>query len=400
MLPLLLLLLAALPDAMFAPVLKTILVDRYDVGLEQAFWFMSVNLLGILLVVPLLPWLRRVVRPVSLIVLAALVNGLIYAVMALPLGLVPTLCLRALEGAPDLVVLAGVLAMIGRDDDAMAPGHRGLRFGLAGTTLMMALVLGLLIGGLLSRHGAGIVFGVAAAECMLLAVLAFAIRPLLPVPPPAERATRISRGDPRYPIWPAMLMGFADRGLGGALTRAGALYMVTTLGYTERLSSSLLAMTLFLLAICSGPMGFMADRFGVLRVRVAAAAVYGLCFMGLSLSATLPMGWVVAMLCLMGVAGGGLVPTSYAIGFRHGSGSVDMGLLQASGQWGYFAAMALGGLVVGSQTGEATEAAESMSAAAWSMLLVVYALVYLAINIVAVLGVQRRFGGASGTGST
>ena len=56
--------------------------------------------------------------------------------------------------------------------------------------------------------------------------------------------------------------------------------------------------------------------------------------------------------------------------------------------------------MVGSQTGEATGAAESMSAAAWSMLLVVYALVYLAINLVAVLGVQRRFGGASGTGST
>ena len=74
-----------------------------------------------------------------------------------------------------------------------------------------------------------------------------------------------------------------------------------------------------------------------------------------------------------------------------------MGLLQASGQWGYFAAMALGGLVVGSQTGEA---AESMSAASWSMLLVVYALVYLALNLVAVLGVQRRFGGATGIEST
>lgn len=396
-LPMLLLLLAALPDAMFAPVLKTILVDRYDVGLEQAFWFMSVNLAGILLVVPLLPALRRAVPPVRLIVLAAVANGVLYALMALPLGLVPTLCLRALEGGPDLLVLAGVLSMIGREDGAIGAGHRGLRFGLAGSILMIALVCGLLVGGFLSRHGAGVVFGVAAIECLLLAVVAFAFRRVLPVATPVERS---AGGTGRYPIWPAMLMGFADRGLAGALTLAGSLYMVTSLGYTERLAGSLLAMNLFLLAICSGLLGIMADQFGVLRVRVVSAAVYGLCFIGLSLSAAMPMGWLVAMLCLMGVAGGGLVPTSYAIAYRHGSGSVDMGLLQAAGQWGYFAAIAIGGLVVGTHADELSPVVESMSAASWSLLLVVYGLVYLGLNAVAVLGVLRRIGAASGTGPT
>ena len=74
---LVMLLLAALPDAMFAPVLKTILVDRYGVGEESTFWFMSANLLGIILVLPVLPWLRRRIAPATLIAIAAICNGIL-----------------------------------------------------------------------------------------------------------------------------------------------------------------------------------------------------------------------------------------------------------------------------------------------------------------------------------
>ena len=43
-----LLLLSALPDAMVAPVLRQLLVDRYGVSDGAAHMFMSVNLLGAL----------------------------------------------------------------------------------------------------------------------------------------------------------------------------------------------------------------------------------------------------------------------------------------------------------------------------------------------------------------
>ena len=381
---LVLLLLAVLPDAMFAPVLKSILVDRYEVGEASAFWFMSVNLLGIILVLPALPWLRRRMAPAILIAIAAICNGILYAVMALPIGLVGTLCVRGLEGAPDLVALAAVLSLVSRGSEVRGDDNRGLRFGLAGTTMMMALVLGLLIGGLSSGSGPGVIFGIAAGECLLLAIVSITLSGFLPAthasPLPVDQDTAS-----RYPVWPAMLFMFTDRGLGGALSIAGALYMQSILDLSPRLTSSLLAMTILLLAICNGPLGFLADRFGALRIRVIAAAGYGICFMGLALSDVMPMGWLIVMLCLMGLAGAGLIPTALSLGARHGGGTTDMGLLQAAGQWGFFAASALGGLVLHLKSGE-----EPLSASSWAILFVTYAAIYLVLNLVGVLGIGWR----------
>jgi len=383
---LVMLLLAAMPDAMFAPVLKTILVDRYGVGEASAFWFMSVNLLGIILVLPALPWLRRRMSPALLIAVAAICNGILYGVMALPIGLVGTLCVRGLEGAPDLVSLAAVLSLVSRGSEVRGDVNRGLRFGLAGTTMMVALVLGLLIGGLSSQGGPVAVFGIAAGECLLLAIVAITMSGFLPAihasPLPVDLDTAR-----RYPVWPAMLFMFADRGLGGALSVAGALYMQSILDLSPRLTTSLLAMTILLLAICNGPLGFLADRFGSLRIRVIAAAGYGCCFMGIALSDVMPLGWLIAMLSLMGLAGAGLIPTALSLGARHGGGTTDMGLLQAAGQWGFFAASALGGLVLHLNPGE-----EPLSASSWAILIVTYAAIYLALNVVGVLGIGwRRF---------
>ncbi|MDG1898354.1 MAG: hypothetical protein P8I74_00660, partial [Phycisphaerales bacterium] len=148
---LVMLLLAALPDAMFAPALNTILVDRYGVPIENGFWFMSVNLAGMLLVLPLLPWLRRTMAPAMLIALAGITNGVLYGLMALPIGLPATLVLRGLEGAPDLVSLAVVLSLLGQAGQSRTGS--GLRFGLAGTTMMFALFVGLIIGGFSSGSG-------------------------------------------------------------------------------------------------------------------------------------------------------------------------------------------------------------------------------------------------------
>lgn len=382
---LVMLLLAALPDAMFAPVLKTILVDRYGVGEEATFWFMSVNLLGIILVLPVLPWLRRRIAPATLIAIAAICNGILYGVMALPIGLVGTLWVRGFEGAPDLVALAAVLSLVSRGNESPQDDNRSLRFGLAGTTMMLGLFLGLLIGGLASGGGANVIFSIAAGECLLLAVVALAMSGSLPAT--VRAAPRLD--DPvaarRYPVWPSMLFMFTDRGLGAALTVAGALYMQSILDLSPRLVSSLLAMTILLLAICNGPLGFLADRFGALRIRVIAAAGYGLCFMGLALSNVMPMGWLIAMMCLMGLAGAGLFPTALSLGARHGGGATDMGLLQAAGQWGFFAASALGGLVLHLKSGE-----EPLSPSSWTILFVAYAAVYLVLNVVGVLGICWR----------
>lgn len=398
---LVMLLLAALPDAMFAPALNTILVDRYEVAIEHGFWFMSINLVGMLLVLPLLPRLRRAVSPAMLIAVAGLANGVLYGLMSLPIGLPATLVLRALEGAPDLVSLAVVLTLLG--GSGQSDSGSGLRFGLAGTTMMLALFVGLIVGGFASGGGEDAaaplrVFMIATVECVLLAVVAFAARHRLPGSGDVLKASERVKRDRKYPVWPAMVFMFSDRGLAGVLSVAGALYMETQLELSPRLTSSLLAMTVLLLAICNGPLGFLADNFGLLRIRAMAVAGYGLCFMGIALSTIMPMGWLVAMMGVMGLAGAGLIPTAFTLGSRHGSGATDMGLLQTAGQWGYFAAIAICGWLVSGK-----ENVEAMEGSTWNLIFVLFGLAYLVLNAIAMLGiVWRRIArpSLSGSGST
>ena len=385
---LVMLLLAALPDAMFAPALNTILVDRYGVPIENGFWFMSVNLAGMLLVLPLLPWLRRTMTPAMLIALAGITNGVLYGLMALPIGLPATLVLRGLEGAPDLVSLAVVLSLLGQTGQSRSGS--GLRFGLAGTTMMFALFVGLIIGGFSSGSGedAGAplrIFLIASVECGLLAVVAVAARRLFPRTAEVIQRTERAERDRKYPVWPAMVFMFSDRGLAGVLSVAGALYMETILDFSPRLTSSLLAMTVLLLAICNGPLGFLADNFGLLRIRAISAAGYGLCFMGIALSAWMPMGWIVAMMGFMGLAGAGLIPTAFSLGSRHGGGATDMGLLQTAGQWGYFAAIAICGVLV-----SASESDKGIAAEDWSLIFLVFGIAYLVLNLIAMVGISWR----------
>jgi MFS family permease len=384
----LMLLLATTPDAMFPPVLKVLLVERYEVGVGSAFWFMAVNMVGVLAVLPVLPWLRRVMSPGRLIALAAVINGVCYWLMSLPLGLEWTLCVRAFEGAPDMVVLASLLALVGRSGDE---DRRGFRFGLAGTVMMLGLVIGLLSGGIFGERFPSGVFVVGAIECGVLAMIAVAIRHRLP-----QRGVQVGhpvdvhRLHRRYPIWPAMLMYFCDRGLGGALTIAGAVYVTFELGMSSSMAGRLPAITLFLMVIFNGPVGWLADRVGLLRVRVVAFPLYGLAFLGLSLGDSLGLGWLYLMFILMGCAGAGLIPTSLALGARAGGGATDMGLLQTSGQFGYFIAIVASGLWVAGMPGPISNDSGVRSDLDWSLLFIVFGLAYIGLNMVAILGVVWR----------
>ena len=344
------LLLGTMPDAMFPPVLNALLLERYDVGVSSAFWFMSVNMAGVLAVLPFLPMLRRRLSPAVLIATGAVLNGLCYWLMSLPLGLGWTLAVRSIEGAPDMVVLAGVLALIARSG---AEEQRGFRFGLAGTVMLLGLAMGIISGGIFGERFPSGVFVVGAIECAVLAIVAISLRSVLP-----ERGVEIVKTDERtrlrrrYPVWPAMLMLFADRGIAGALTVGGAVFLTYQLGLSTSTAGILPAIPLLLMAMFNGPAGWLADRIGLLKVRIVACVFYGMSFLGLAVGDELGLLWLYAMFAVMGLAGAGLIPTSFALGSRAGGGTADMGLLQSAGQLGYFAAIVISGLVLTGRPGE------------------------------------------------
>ena len=113
--------------------------------------------------------LRRCLSPAVLIATGAVLNGLCYWLMSLPLGLGWTLAVRSVEGAPDMVVLAGVLALIARSG---AQEQRGFRFGLAGTVMLLGLAMGIISGGIFGERFPSGVFVVGAIECAVLAIVA------------------------------------------------------------------------------------------------------------------------------------------------------------------------------------------------------------------------------------
>lgn len=131
--------LCALPDAMVVPVLRQLMVERYGVTIGAAHAFMWVNLVGAMVCVRFLKGRQHRLGDRGLLVAAAFLNGGLLAAMALPIGFGPTLALRALEGAADLIVYAilfNLIAQLG------SPSTRGRRMGMAATRPGSALSRG------------------------------------------------------------------------------------------------------------------------------------------------------------------------------------------------------------------------------------------------------------------
>lgn len=330
---LLLILLSALPDAMLVPVLRDLLVERYGASAEAAQAFLAVNLLGAGLAVPLVQWLRRRWPAWTVAAVGAIADAALLGLMWLPIGFVPTLLVRCVEGIADVATFAALFQLLG------AVGGRGSawRMGVGASLLVGGLGVGAVVGGAAvkaSAAGPTIAFVIGSACCLLTGVGAFlGARVLDRVEPGAEVETSAAQGRP--PLWPTLLMAASDRATGAALTAVFASFLAKNLGYDPAERGRLVGLPLLLMAIGAAPAGWIADRFGMLRVRTGAALVYGASFalvawLGFSSAA------LSAVLLVLGVAAAPLLPASLAMAVRSGHGSGGLAAFRAAGDGGYF----------------------------------------------------------------
>ena len=147
---LVLILLSALPDAMLAVVLRDLFVERYGVPAEAAQMFLAVNLLGAGLAVPLVRWLRRRCAAWSIAASGALADAALLGLMWLPIGFVPTLGARLLEGVADVATFAALFQILGEVGGRPA----AWRMGVGATMLVGGLGGGAAIGGVMVRASA------------------------------------------------------------------------------------------------------------------------------------------------------------------------------------------------------------------------------------------------------
>ena len=366
----LLLLLSAMPDTMAAPVLKEMFVDRYGATVRQAQFFMAINLLGAVAAVPLLVWARRRVGPIWLLVAGSLADAALLGVLAAPIGLWPSLAVRAAEGVTDVVVFASLFDLVRRNSGSHAA--RGL--GAASTPLLLGLGFGAVAGGIAAHRvsegatdaAAGgdvalAVFGVSAFAGLLVAIGSLVFRRALggiAVVEP-DSGPRAASGEthaelvphgplddrPRPLAW-SCAMAFFDRATGGLITTTLPLVLAGFLGYSQQQRGWLIGLPLLLMAVCTGPAGALCDRFGSLRVRLLAGVVYAVAFAVIPFAASNQAAMAVVMFAV-GISAGALFSSSLAIAAETGGSTVALGSFRAAGDVGFFAGTMLSIILVG-----------------------------------------------------
>ncbi len=329
-----LLFLSALPDAMVVPILRQLLVERYGVSVGAAHAFMSVNLIGALAGIGLVVFIRRRCNLVNSIVIAALANASLLAMMAVPIGFVPTLVLRCVEGAADLTVYAVLFAFIAQ---AGSPSTRGRRMGAAATAMMLGIASGLGVGGIIGGQTAVLCLWAGALACVIVAAAAgLTLRPnrghgtgL------SSRYTTAEGGVDSRPIWRPLAMMFSDRFVAALLATTVPLYLASVTDFSPAAIGGLVGLAMLMTALGTWPAGRLADRVGSLRLRLIAGCIYapGVALIPLAVSGNLAI--TIIDFVLIGLAGAALFASSLVAVCDSGRGAVGMGAYHAVGNAGF-----------------------------------------------------------------
>ncbi len=344
----LLIFLSALPDALVVPVLKDLFADRYGVSTAQAQLFLAVNLLGALLAIPLVKYMRQRMSGWAVVSSTAIVDGILLAIMWLPIGFAGTLALRTIEGAVDVATFAALFQMLGRSDQQ----HRAWKLGLGATVLVAGLGIGAVLGGFLTKlaGSAAVTLIVGSVSCVSTGILAIVFRLTL------ERMVQLAKSSTvdaamdeqelqvksatqpaiqSGKIWPILFMAATDRATGAILTAVFASFLLSGLGYTPEQRGMLVGLPLLLMAIGAAPAGWFADRFGALRTRTLAAIVYAIALGIVPFLGANTLMLALALL-ILGVAAAPLLPASLALVLVTNRGMSGLAAFRAAGDIGYF----------------------------------------------------------------
>ncbi len=374
---------------MAAPVVKELIMDRYRADSLLAQMFNGINLLGAIAALPLLWFARSSNRSISLVIWASIADALLLGSMALPLGPGWTMVARALEGVTDVIVFAALFDLVRRASRT----HVATGIGFASTPLLLGLGLGAMLGGLVVRQSvagesANWLFGLSASLSLVVALVAFVARKSLE----ARNETRDgSADDPRVandsvrpsndPIWPSLAMTFSDRATGGLITGTLPIALAQVLGYSPLARGLLVGLPLLLMALGTGPSGWLCDRFGSLRVRFVAGIAYATSFGLLSVAGdqALPLGVVMVVI---GVSGSALFSSSIALVIRSGSATIALGAFRGAGDLGFLSGTALSVLLLSSIGGE------SPTYASYSVVLTLFAGFHFVTTLIATVALK------------
>lgn len=262
-----------LPETLPVPVLRGLVLERFQVSDTWTTWFMSANQLGALLAAPLVAFgVERFGRRRELAIAATALDALLMQAMAHPLDYTTFLLLRLFEGAAHITALTLVMGLVA--------DHAGLRRGRAlgclGAGLTLGVAMGAAIGGRIGRDDPLLTLHVASAVLAVAAVLAALLLPAntsISSRPGLGEVLQAVRREPglRSPL----LLAFVDRFTVGFFTAGFPLLMAGVHGAPKDRIGMLLAAFLLPFALLSYPAGRLAERWSRRQLVFWGSLVYG-----------------------------------------------------------------------------------------------------------------------------
>jgi MFS family permease len=306
-LPLLAFLLYALmlPVTGMVPVLEGLTVGRYP-GLSELdrHLFMSANMFGALLCVPVVGLLSDILRRRRVLILVALaLNTLTLYALTFEWGYGTYLAWRFLEGCAHISALT-LLMTLGADH--ARGGGLGGTMGLMGAAVSLGVASGAPLGGLVGGENALRVPQVGAAFMLGLTILA-----ALLVRDPHHLKRREETRNPlgsllrNHSLLVPYVFAFADRLTVGFIVSTLSLYLSGVLGMSPGRIGIHMAAFLIPFSLLTYPAGLLSRRWNAFSMMLTGSFLYGLVLM--------LMGFVSAQVIVwMMLAGGAVAALMYA----------------------------------------------------------------------------------------
>jgi MFS family permease len=249
-----------LPATLLAPAIRPLFAEVHGGAEGPMHAFMSVNMLGAILITPLI---TRLVSSGSArasarwLVLLAGLDALLLVVVSLPLATPLVLFLRTVEGAAHLGAATLLLARAAAYKPLVGAGRA---MGLAGGAVMLAIAFGSGLGGMLVGVSARLPFLVGASLSVLVA---FAAPFLYSSTLPAERhdpmtTRRLSWKNPD--LLGPLSAAFVERFTVGLIIVTFALFANRAHGLSDRSIGLLYSMLMLPFALLMYPASRMGDR--------------------------------------------------------------------------------------------------------------------------------------------
>jgi MFS family permease len=264
-----------MPVTLPVPVLRELVLQRFEVSELLTSLFMSINMLGALLAAPLAGALAdRVGRSRPLLIGALLLDAICLFAMTAPVSFPIFLAIRFVEGCAHISALSILLMLASR---ALPEAQRGRAMGIVGGSMMLGVAIGAPVGGIIGNTNVLLPLYAGGALSLTAAILSATLvrETLKSERRPSFREIRSAlRSHPSLAI--PLAFAFTDRFTVGFFTTTFSLYLRRIFDLSPAEIGISIAIFMLPFALFSYPFGRLAERGSIMLMLCGGSALYGI----------------------------------------------------------------------------------------------------------------------------